>query len=63
MKAGDGGSDSPVVCEGEEAVVCSITLSGPTGFIAVLNVNISNVMAPPILLHVPPTPGKREREL
>ncbi|XP_041861661.1 leptin receptor isoform X2 [Melanotaenia boesemani] len=40
----------PIVCKGEDTIVCSLHVDPARNFVTMVTVNISNAMAPPVLL-------------
>lgn len=49
-------SDNVVVCDAENSLMCSFHLDSARSFI--MTFNISNVVAPPVLLRIPAQPSK-----
>ncbi|KAM4738748.1 leptin receptor [Anableps anableps] len=51
-------SENWVVCDAEDSLVCSIHLNSSRTFAVWVTINVSNVVAPPVLLRIPPRPVK-----
>ena len=53
----------PIVCEAEDAVMCSLALDPATSFVTIVTASVSNAVAPPVLLRISDRPGKKESAL
>uniref|UniRef100_A0A3P9M4D0 Leptin receptor n=2 Tax=Oryzias latipes TaxID=8090 RepID=A0A3P9M4D0_ORYLA len=51
-------NSNPVVCEAEESFTCSLPLHPAASFVTTVTVNLSSVVAPPVLLIIPARPVK-----
>ncbi|XP_072245222.1 leptin receptor [Leuresthes tenuis] len=57
-KVNDSAPVDPVVCEAEDAVMCSLALDPATSFVTIVTASVSNAVAPPVLLRIPDRPVK-----